>query len=228
MIIDNMMNLELLFWAFKESGDSTFYNIAVNHANITMKNHFRHDYGTYHVVDYDTETGKALNKQTQQDYAGKSTWSRGAAWALYGFTTMYRETKDEAYIELAHKIAKFIFTHPNLPADLIPNWHYDAAKIPNEERDVSAATITASALCELSIYGEDNTNQYKNWADTILQNLTNNYRATINSDGGFLLLHSTGAKSLGEEIDVPLVYADYYFIEALLRKQKLENTKAFF
>lgn len=228
VIIDNMMNFELLFWAFKESNDSTFYNIAVNHANTTMQNHFRDDYSTYHVVDYDTETGEVLKRQTQQGYADESTWSRGEAWALYGYATMYRETKDEAYIELAHKIANYIFTHPNLPTDLIPYWDYDAPNIPNEERDVSAATITASALYELSTYGGDQAKQYKEWADTILLNLTNNYRASLNSDGGFLLLHSTGAKSLGGEIDVPLVYADYYFIEALLRKQKLENGETLF
>lgn len=228
VIIDNMMNLELLFWAFRESGDSTFYNIAVNHANTTMQNHFRSDYSTYHVVDYDSETGEVLNRQTQQGFADESTWSRGQAWALYGFTTMYRETNDKAYLELAHKIANFIFTHPNLPTDLIPFWDYDAPNIPNEERDVSAATITASALYELSTYDGSQASQYKKWADTILQNLTNSYRATLNSDGGFLLLHSTGAKSLGSEIDVPLVYADYYFMEALLRKQKLERGEVLF
>ena len=217
------MNFELLFWAFRESGDSTFYDIAVNHANTTMENHFRPNYSTYHVVDYDIETGEVLMKQTHQGYADESTWSRGEAWALYGFTTMYRETKDEAYLELAHKITNFIFTHPNLPADLIPYWDFDAPNIPNEERDVSAATITASALYELSTYGGSQSKQYKKWADTILRNLTNSYRVTLNSDGGFLLLHSTGAKSLGSEIDVPLVYADYYFIEGLLRKQKLES-----
>lgn len=228
VIIDNMMNLELLFWAFKESGDSTFYDIAVNHANTTMNNHFRSDYSTYHVVDYDTKTGEVLNRQTEQGFADESTWSRGQAWALYGFTTMYRETNDIAYLELAHKIANFIFTHPNLPTDLIPYWDYDAPNIPNEERDVSAATITASALYELSTYGGGQSTQYKKWADTILQNLTNSYRATLNSDGGFLLLHSTGAKSLGSEIDVPLVYADYYFIESLLRKKKIENGESLF
>lgn len=228
VIIDNMMNLELLFWAFKESGDSTFYTIAVNHANTTMKNHFRTDYSTYHVVDYDMETGQVLMKQQHQGFADESTWSRGQAWALYGFTTMYRETKDEAYLEQAHNITNFIFAHPNLPADLIPYWDYDAPNIPNEERDVSAATITASALYELSTYGGKSASKYKKWADTILQNLTNNYRATLNSDGGFLLLHSTGAKSLNSEIDVPLVYADYYFMEALLRKQKLESGEELF
>lgn len=228
VIIDNMMNLELLFWASKETGDSTFYNIAVTHANTTMKNHFRPDYGTYHVIDYDTITGDVLHRNQHQGYADESTWSRGQAWGLYGYTATYRNTRDEAYLELAKNIATFIFTNPNLPEDLIPYWDFSAPNIPNEERDVSAATITASALYELSTYGGDNAKQYKIWADNILENLTKDYRATLNSDGGFLLLHSTGAKSLKTEIDVPLVYADYYFIEALIRKQKLDSGKDLF
>lgn len=228
VIIDNMMNLELLFWAFKETGDSTFYNIAVEHANTTMKNHFRPDYGTYHVIDYDTITGEVLNRNQHQGYKDESTWSRGEAWALYGFTATYRDTKDEAYLDVARNVAEFIFTNPNLPEDLIPYWDYDAPEIPNEERDVSAATITASALYELSTYSGEKADQYKKWADTILENLTRDYRATLNSDGGFLLLHSTGAKSLNSEVDVPLVYADYFFMEALLRKQKLDSGKVLF
>lgn len=223
VIIDNMMNLELLFWAFKESGDSTFYNIAVSHANTTMKNHFRDDYSTWHVIDYDTITGDVRYRHTHQGYADESTWSRGQAWALYGYAMTYRETKDEVYLAQAHNIADFIFTHPNLPEDLVPYWDYNAPEIPDEPRDVSAATITASALYELSLYGDEKAGEYKKWADTILENLTNNYRATLHSDAGFLLLQSTGAKSLNSEIDVPLVYADYYFLEALLRKSKIEN-----
>ena len=228
VIIDNMMNLELLFWAFKESGDSTFYQIAVNHANSTMQHHFRPDYSTYHVVDYDTITGKVLNRHTHQGYAHESTWSRGEAWALYGYTLMYRETKDPAYLNQAHHIAAFIFNHPNLPEDLIPYWDFNAPEIPNEPRDVSAAAITASALYELNLYEGERASQYKQWADTILENLTLNYRATPGTDGGFLLLHSTGAKSLKSEIDVPLVYADYYFLEALLRKTKIEAGQPLF
>ena len=228
VIIDNMMNLELLFWAFKETGDSTYYDIAVNHANTTMENHFRPDYSTYHVVDYDTITGEVLKKNQHQGYQDESAWSRGQAWALYGFTATYRDTKDKAYLEVARKVADFIFTHPNLPADFIPYWDFDAPNIPNEERDVSAATVIASALYELSTYGGDKADQYVKWADTILENLTKDYRATLNSDGGFLLLHSTGAKSLNSEVDVPLVYADYYLLEALLRKQKLESGKSLF
>jgi unsaturated chondroitin disaccharide hydrolase len=228
VIIDNMMNLELLFWAFRESNDSTFYQIAVNHANSTIKNHFRPDYGTYHVVDYDTITGEVLNRHTHQGYAHESTWSRGEAWALYGFTLMYRETGDQLYLDQANHIADFIFSHPRLPDDLIPYWDFDAPEIPDEPRDVSAAAIIASALYELSGYNVEDAGLYRQWADTILENLTSSYRAAPGADGGFLLLHSTGAKSLNSEIDVPLVYADYYFLEALLRKSKIEHNQPLF
>lgn len=223
VIIDNMLNLELLFWATRESGDSTYYQIAVNHANRTMENHFREDYGTYHVIDYDTITGEVLNRHTHQGYAHESTWARGEAWALYGYTMCYRETKDNAYLDQAEKVADFIFTHPNLPEDMIPYWDFDAPAIPDEPRDVSAAAVIASALYELSTFGGEGAVQYKKWADTILENLTRYYRATLYDDGGFLLLHSTGSKPSDSEVDVPLVYADYYFLEALLRKNKIEG-----
>ncbi len=223
VIIDNMMNLELLFWASKESGDSTYYDIAVNHANTTMENHFRPDYGTYHVVDYDTITGKVLNRHTHQGYAHESTWARGEAWALYGYTMCYRETNEDAYLNQARHVADFIFAHPNLPEDLIPYWDFNAPEIPDEPRDVSAATVIASALYELSTFGGEKAVQYKEQADTILKNLTLHYRATLHDDGGFLLLHSTGSKPSDSEVDVPLVYADYYFMEALLRKDKMEK-----
>ncbi len=225
VIIDNMMNLELLFWATKESGDSTYYEIAVNHANTTIDNHFRSDYGTYHVIDYDTITGEVRNRHTHQGLAHESTWARGEAWALYGYTMCYRETGDIKYLNQAKHVAEFIFNNPNLPSDLIPYWDFDAPEIPNEPRDVSAATVTASALYELSTFDADMGSQYKEWADTILVNITESYRATLNSDRGFLLLHSTGSKPSNSEVDVPLSYADYYFLEALLRKDKLENNK---
>lgn len=225
VIIDNMMNLELLFWATKESGDPIYRDIAVNHANTTIENHFRSDYGTYHVIDYDTITGEVRNRHTHQGLAHESTWARGEAWALYGYTMCYRETGDTKYLEQADRIVDFIFNNPNLPNDLVPYWDYDAPDIPNESRDVSAATIAASALYELSTFNYQRAEQYKSWADTILDNVTSSYRATLNSDRGFLLLHSTGSKPSNSEVDVPLSYADYYFIEALIRKDKLENNK---
>jgi hypothetical protein len=228
VIIDNMMNLELLYWAFAESKDSLFYRVATTHAETTMKNHFRPDYSSYHVLDYDTITGEVLKKNTHQGYAHESAWARGQAWGLYGFTMCYRETGKPEFLEQAKHITRFIFTHPNLPSDLIPYWDYNAPEIPNEPRDASAATVTASALFELSMYDKENAAKYKDWANTILRNLSENYLAKQGGDRGFLLLHSTGTKPSGTEVDVPLSYADYYFLEALLRKQKLEQTGTVF
>lgn len=228
VIIDNMMNLELLFWAFKETNDSLFYNVAVNHAKTTMKNHFRPDYSSYHVIDYDTITGNVLKRNTHQGYAHESAWSRGQAWAIYGYTMSYRETGLPEFLEQAKHVVNYVFTHPNLPADLIPYWDYDAPEIPNEPRDVSAATVTASALYELSLYDKENTEKYLKWANTIIENLSNNYLAKEGSDYGFILLHSTGSKPGNFEVDKPLSYADYYFLEALLRKNKLEKGEKLF
>ncbi len=228
VIIDNMMNLELLFWAFNETKDSVYYNVAVSHAKKTLENHFREDYSSYHVVDYDTITGKVLKKNTHQGYAHESAWARGQAWGIYGFTMCYRETKDPAFLAQAKAIANYIFTNKNLPEDLIPYWDFNAPAIPNEPRDVSAATVTASALYELSLYDTANATKYKEWVDTILENLNKNYLARLGESRGFLLLHSTGSKPMNSEVDVPLSYADYYFLEALLRKQKLETTGTIF
>lgn len=223
VIIDNMMNLELLFWAFKTSGDSVFYDVAVNHARTTMKNHFRDDYSSYHVVDYDTITGSVVHKHTHQGYSHESAWSRGQAWGLYGYTLCYRETGLPEFLEQAGHIANYIFSHSNLPDDLIPYWDFNAPGIPDEPRDVSAATITASALYELSQYDPIKKQDYLNKANKIMENLTNQYWATAGKDRGFLLLHSTGSKMSDSEVDVPIVYADYYYLEALLRKAKLEK-----
>jgi len=223
VIIDNMMNLELLFWAYKQTNREEFYDIAVNHARTTMKNHFRDDYSSYHVIDYDTISGEVLKKNTHQGYAHESAWSRGQAWGLYGYTMCYRETNLPEFLEQAKRIANYIFTSKTLPEDLIPYWDFNAPNIPDEPRDVSAAAVIACALYELSMYDKDNAVQYKEWADTIVNNLSQNYRATLNGDRGFLLLHSTGSAPHKSEIDVPIVYADYYFLEALLRKSKLEK-----
>jgi unsaturated chondroitin disaccharide hydrolase len=221
VIIDNMMNLELLFAATKLTGDSSFYKIAVSHANTTMKNHFRPDYSSYHVIDYDSTTGNVRKKNTHQGYSHESAWSRGQAWALYGYTMCYRETKDPAYLQQAENIAKYMFTHKNMPSDLVPYYDFDAPGIPNEPRDASAAAVSASGLYELSTYSK-NGKQYRKWADKICESLTKNYRSPIGENKGFLLLHSTGSKPGNSEVDVPLSYADYYYLEALLRSRKLK------
>ena len=218
VIIDNMMNLELLFAATRLTGDSSFYHIAVTHANTTMKNHYRADYSTWHVVEYDTITGAVRSKVTHQGYADESAWARGQAWGLYGYTLCYRETKDERYLRQADSIAAFIFHHPRMPADLVPYWDYDAPASPELPRDASAAAIAASALYELSHYSKQK-KVYRKWADRIVKNLTKNYRSAVGDNKGFLLLHSTGHLPHRSEIDVPINYADYYYLEAVWRSR---------
>ena len=222
VIIDNMMNLELLFEATRLSGDSTFYNIAVSHTNTTLKNHFRPDNSCYHVVDYDLTTGEVRKKQTAQGYADESSWARGQAWAIYGYTVCYRYTHDKQYLDHAEKVYDFIFNNPTLPKDLIPYWDYNAPKIPNEPRDASSAAVTASALYEMSTYLPNK--NYKETADKIVENLSSpDYRAKVGTNGNFILMHSVGSIPHGQEIDVPLNYADYYFLESLIRKSRLEK-----
>ncbi|MDD2244561.1 MAG: glycoside hydrolase family 88 protein [Dysgonamonadaceae bacterium] len=222
VIIDNMMNLELLFEATKLSGDSTFYNIAITHANNTIKNHYRSDYSTWHVVDYDKSDGSARHKNTHQGYSDESAWARGQSWGIYGYTLCYRETKDQKYLDQAEKALAFIANHPNYPEDGVPYWDFDAPEIPNTYRDVSAGAILASALYELSTYS--NKMDYEAWADKIMTSLaSSNYRAKLGQNGDFLLMHSVGSLPHNSEVDVPLNYADYYFLEALMRKLKIEN-----
>jgi len=223
VIIDNMMNLELLFEAAKLSGNKRFYEIADKHATTTLHNHFRPDYSSYHVVDYDTTTGKARRKMTFQGYADSSAWARGQSWALYGFTMCYRYTKNPAYLKQAEGVAGFIFNNKNLPSDLIPYWDYNDPTIPNAPRDASAACVTASALYELAQYDKKDSAHYTQLANTILANLIAHYRAKPNADEGFLLLHSTGHHPANSEIDVPISYADYYFLQALLQRNALDN-----
>lgn len=222
VIIDNMMNLELLFNATKLSGDSTFYNIAVSHADQTMKNHYRPDFSTWHVVDYDPENGNIRHKNTHQGYSDESSWARGQSWGIYGFVMCYRETNDPKYLYQAEKALEFVANHPNYPDDGVPYWDYDAPDIPNTYRDASAAAILASALYEISMYS--NAKEYKAWADTIMNTLASPaYRAKIGENGYFLLMHSVGSLPHKSEVDVPLNYADYYFLEALKRKRDLEK-----
>lgn len=221
VIIDNMMNLELFFEVTRFTGDSSFYKMAVSHADVTLENHFRDDYSCYHVIDYDKIKGGVRHKHTAQGYAHESAWARGQAWAIYGFAVCYRETKDPRYLELTDKIYNYLFTHKNMPEDLVPYWDFDAPNIPNEPRDASAAAIIASALYELSTFGKP---EYKEIADKIVASLSSpSYRALLGTNGNFLLMHSVGSIPHGHEIDVPLNYADYYFLEALLRKKGIEH-----
>lgn len=228
VIIDNMMNLELLHWVSEQGGDPRFKEIAITHANSTLERHYRPDNSSWHVLDYDTATGKVAQHRTWQGSGDSSAWSRGQSWGLYGFTTMYRLTKDKRYLEQAQRIADFILSHPRLPEDLIPYWDFDAKEIPNALRDVSAGAINTSALLELAQYTEgDVRKRYLEAATTMLQNLASEkYRAKPGENGGFLLMHSVGALPFNSEVDVPLTYADYYFLEALKRYKDWYLTSA--
>ncbi|WP_461533161.1 glycoside hydrolase family 88 protein [Sinomicrobium sp.] len=217
VIIDNLMNLELLFEAFKITGDQKYKDIAVAHANTTMKEHFREDGSSYHVVDYNPETGAVNSRITAQGYADESAWARGQAWALYGYTMCYRYTKDEKYLKMAEKISGFILSHPNYPEDGVPYWDFNAPDIPNALRDASAGAIMASAWIELDKYSDS---EYLNRAETILNTLSSEKFRSKSEKDYFLLKHSVGSIPHGNEIDVPLNYADYYYLEALLRITK--------
>ena len=219
-IMDNMINLELLFWASKNGGDKSLYDMAVSHATVTMKNHFRPDYTSYHVVVYDKETGKKIKGVTHQGYSDTSIWARGQSWAIYGYTMVYRETKDPKFLDFAHKVSRVYLDR--LPKDLIPYWDFDDPTIPNAPRDASAAAVVASALLELSTYTQDTVlaKEYLDKAEGMLKELSDNYQSRNTNTA--LLLHSTGHKPAGSEIDASIIYADYYYVEALLRYKKLK------
>lgn len=233
VIIDNMMNLEMLFRATQLTGDSIYWKVAVNHANTTLKNHFRPDYSSYHVVDYDSQTGDVRMKCTHQGYSDDSFWSRGQAWGLYGYTMSYRFTKDPAYLKQAEGIAGFFLNLPNMPEDFVPYWDMKAPEVDGLKthvavqgvpRDASAAAIFASGLYELCNYvSAEKSKQYRAIADKIVTSLNDHYQAAPGTACGFLLLHSTGHLPGNSEIDVPLNYADYYYLEALARKAASDN-----
>lgn len=227
VIIDNMMNLELMSWASKNSDSTKYMKIAIEHADKTMKNHYRPDFSSYHVVGYNTETGNADKQNTNQGYSDESAWARGQAWGLYGYTMMYRETENLKYLLFAENIAKYLLNHPRLPEDKVPYWDFDDPTIPEAKRDASAAAIMASALIELGQLTKDKelSKQSLTTAETILRTLTSDeYLAEEGANSNFVLKHSVGNMPINIEIDVPLSYTDYYYVEALIRyKKMLEN-----
>jgi len=225
VIIDNMMNLELLFWAARETRDLSYYDIAVKHAETTLKNHFREDNSSFHVIAYDTLTGEVVKRNTHQGYAHESAWARGQAWGLYGFTMCYRETGIPQFLTKAMQIADFILQHPNLPEDKVPYWDFDVPVKEDTPRDVSAAAIIASALYELALYAEEESDSYLEVAEKILVSLSSAYEFEGTEPYPFLLDHSTGNFNKDSEVDVPIIYADYYYLEALLRSIKLAGSK---
>lgn len=220
VIIDNMMNLELLFEASKLTGDDSYRKIAIQHANTTLKNHFRKDNSCYHVVGYDTISGKVKTKNTHQGYSDDSSWARGQAWAVYGFTMSYRYTKDKNYLKQAEATAQFFINHKNMPEDGIPYWDFNAPSIPNTTRDASAAAIMASALIEL--YTITKKDVYLNYSNKVINSLSSSkYLLDESVNAPFILDHSTGDWSKKAELDEPIIYADYYFLEAIIRKKAL-------
>lgn len=236
VIIDNMMNLELLFYATKATGDSSFRNIALSHARKTMQNHVRPDYSSYHVVNYDPETGAVKSRETHQGFSDNSTWSRGEAWGVYGFTMVYRESKEKPFLKTAEGMADYFLAH--LPKDTIPfwdfnvdqpgynpPWKYDPSKFSEVPKDASAAAVAASALIELSTYvDKTKSKRYLKAAEGMLYALSSpKYKAAIGENGNFILRHSTGGAPSYSEIDVPLTYADYYFVEAMQRYKNLNK-----
>jgi rhamnogalacturonyl hydrolase YesR len=224
VIVDNMMNLELLFLASKISGDPRFANIAKSHANKTNSNHFRPDGSSYHVLNYDRDTGTVTARNTHQGLADESSWARGQAWGLYGFTMAFRETGNKDYLERAVKIADFIIDHPNVPDDGVPYWDLDVVPDDEPPRDASAAAITAAALLELQEFAERESSQkYLHHAELLLTSLSSpEYLAPAGTNNGFLIMHAVGSLPHDSEIDSPLNYADYYFLEALYRWKQLQ------
>ena len=213
-IMDNMLNLETLFWAAENGGDPAWKDIAITHADTTMRYNFRPDGTSYHVAVYDAETGAHQYSCTHQGYADDSMWARGQAWGIYGYTMVYRFTREPRFLEFAQKIADVYLAR--LPEDKVPYWDFCDPEIPNASKDASAAAVVASALLELSTYTDG---KYRADAEAMLRSLYENYRAPEGCDS--FLLHSTGHHPAGKEIDYSIVYADYYFIEALLRLKNL-------
>lgn len=222
-IMDNMINLEMLFWAAKNGGNPYLYDVAVSHADKTMKCHFRPDYTSYHVAVYDTITGNLIKGVTHQGYADNTMWARGQAWAIYGYTVVYRETKDPKYLEFVQKVTDVYLER--LPDDKVPYWDFDDPSIPNAPRDASAAAVVASALLELSTYLPNGTGKrYRDAATDMLVSLSSENYQSGKSKPSFLL-HSTGHWPNHSEIDASIIYADYYYIEALLRLKRLQEGK---
>ena len=221
VIIDNMMNLELLYRASEITGDPVYRDAAISHAAITMEHHFRDDYSSFHLVNYDRETGKPNWKQTFQGIADDSSWSRGQGWGLYGYTMSYRFTQDEKFLEHAKGIANYILNHPNMPDDLVPYFDYDAPKYEGTTlyRDSSAASLVASALLELSTFVEGaESERYYDAAMKMLRTLSSPaYLANIGENGHFLLKQATGNFPANDELNSALNYGDYYYLQALNR-----------
>lgn len=226
IIIDNMMNLNLLYQATKHTSDTTFSDIANAHASTTIEHQYRKDFSCYHIIDYDHITGKVRKKVNFQGFADESSWARGQAWGLYGYVESYKESGKKEFLEQAKSIAHFIINNNKIPKDNIPYWDYDAESTEKIPRDASAAAIVASALLDLQDFDADNKKQYLEYSEIILRNLSSDeYLAKKGENGGFILKHSVGNFHENNENDAPLNYADYYFLEALLKWNEKQQSK---
>ena len=221
-IMDNMINLELLFWASENGGSPRLKDIAVRHAETTMKNHFREDGSCYHVAVYDTLTGDFIKGVTHQGYADSSMWSRGQSWAIYGYTTVYRYTKDKRFLDFAQKVTDVYLKRLRKTSDdWVPLWDMDDPRGQQAPKDASAACVVASALQELSQYvGSGKGQEYKRASENMLRDLSTDRYQSREKNAAFLM-HSTGHHPAGSEIDASIIYADYYYIEALLRRKAI-------
>jgi hypothetical protein len=223
VIIDNMMNLELQMKTFLLTKDSTYYNQACSHANTTLLNHIRPDSSMYHVIDYYKYNGKVILKGTRQGFSDMSCWSRGQAWGIYGFTMMYKYTKNPIYLQTAKKLFGYYLKH--IPADYIPFWDYKDPTIPNTSKDASAAAITSSALIDL--YQMTNDSSFLKHAENIIKSLSSSaYTNSLGTKANFILSHSTGGSN-GYEVDVSQTYADYYYVETLVKYLHLDANYKF-
>jgi unsaturated chondroitin disaccharide hydrolase len=216
VIIDNMMNLELLFYGAELGGEPEWTELGLSHALKTMQNHVRPDGGTFHVVDYEPSTGAVLSRGTYQGAADSSTWARGQAWAIYGFAMAYRYTHDIRLLETAEKVADYFIGH--LPSDAIPYWDFQAPGIPDTNRDSSAAAIAASGLQELAAFGRGSSRaKYRRAAEAMLRTLSSDDYLALDGTSPGILLHAVGGFPFNSEVDVSLIYGDYYYVQALLR-----------
>jgi unsaturated chondroitin disaccharide hydrolase len=223
VIIDNMMNLEILLWGAAHGGVATWHDMAVSHGLRTRVEHVRSDGTTYHLVDFDPATGAVLARRTVQGSSHESTWARGQAWGLYGFTMAYRETQDARFLQTASLLADWFIEH--LPADHVPYWDFEAPNIPMEEKDSSAAAIAASGLLELSTLTADEASRARYWgsARDILASLCSPAYLAEGTTSRGILLHGVGNHPANSEVDVSLIYGDYYFLEALARYAQVAN-----
>lgn len=223
VILDTMMNGDLLYHATDLNGDTNFSTKIYNHQLRAMTNQIRADNSTFHLADYNTTTGALTHQGTRAGQSDSSTWSRGHAWATYMFTKGYQETGYLPFLDAAQRVSDYYLT--NVPADYVPYWDFQAAGIPNAPRDSSAAAITLSALVRLSQVTTNSTNAARYWAGAvnIFESLAStNYLAQGTSNSA-ILLHGTGNTPVlpDPEVDVGLIYGDYYFLESMRHMAEL-------